>query len=67
MVYLYLLVMLVFLHVKGMKIEEFVLACLVHASQRIQNGQVEVTHRRGRIVLQNKFKTLVRVEIMTSM
>jgi len=59
--------MLVFLHVKGMKIEEFVLASFVHAPQRIQNGQVEVTHGRGRIVLQNKTKLLVRVKIMASM
>lgn len=48
---LYLFVMLVFLHVEGVEIEEFVLPGLVQAAQCVQDGQVEVAYRGSRIVL----------------
>lgn len=49
--YLDLLVVLVFLHVEDVKIEEFVFAGLVEPPQGVQDGQVVVAHRGRRIVL----------------
>lgn len=44
--------MLVFLHIEDVEVEELVLARLVQTTQGVQDGQVVVAHRGGRVVLQ---------------